>query len=254
MTPASTTAAWAESYAAVGWRVFPLEPGGKRPLPRFPWLEWATTEPRTLREWFADERRNIGAVTGELFDVYDIEAEHLPAFCRWTARHEFTMPRTPFATTGRGGWHILVAPTGRGTTRLVLDGVHIGELKGRGGYIVVSPSATSGQYRWELAPENMAVAPAASWFLGLIPERRSRPTGLPATTTPDQMVRLEAICRFVARTPLGNRNNVLYWAAMRTVEEWIPTSMAAPALSLAAQDAGCVPDEIEATLRSAFDR
>jgi hypothetical protein len=254
MAPASTTAAWAEAYAAVGWRVFPLEPGGKRPLTGFLWRDWATTDRRIVREWFADESRNIGAVTGELFDVFDIEVEHLARFTRWTAESGHWMPQTPFATTGRGGWHILVAPTGRSTTKLILEGTHIGELKARGGYIVVAPSATEQPYTWELAPGDMAVAPAAGWLLGLIAETAPPRPVQPAVMRQDQLQRLETLARFVARAPEGNRNNVLYWAAMRTVEEWIPTSMAAPALSLAAQDAGCTLVEIDATLRSAFDR
>lgn len=250
--PASTTATWATSYAAVGWRVFPLEPGGKRPLPGFRWADWATDDPHRLRALFPDDDRNIGAVTGELFDVFDVEAAHLDAFKRYAEGH--TMPPTPLASTGRGGWHILVAPTGSRTRNLVLDGVHIGELKGRGGYIVVSPSATERQYRWILAPTDMAVAPAASWLLALVaPPPEPRPVR-PAVTRRDQLVRLETLARFVARATEGTRNNLLYWAAMRAVEEGIPTGLAAAALGSAAADAGCERGEIEATLDSALGR
>jgi len=75
-----------------------------------------------------------------------------------------------------------------------------------------------------------------------------RPVASPA----EAMKRLEVLARAVAKTPPGNRNNVLYWAARRALEEGIPASAAAAALARAAGDAGCPPKETEATLRSAF--
>jgi len=154
----SPTAAWAEACAAVGWRVFPVEAGQKTPPAGFHWLDWASTDAATIRRWFPDDRKNIAVVTGEGFDAFDIEAAHLSAFLHWTEINRYLMPTTPVALTGRGGWHVLVAPTGRRTTKLVLDGVHIGELKAKGGYILVSPSRTVSQYCWLLAPAGMRPA------------------------------------------------------------------------------------------------
>ena len=249
---ASTTAAWAESYAAVGWRVFPLEPGGKRPLPGFRWQDWATTDATILRDWFTDETRNIGVVTGELFDAFDIEREHLPTFPGWTAAGARRMARTPVADTGRGGWHVLAAPSGRGTTKLLLDGTHIGELKARGGYIVVSPSVTAGQYTWLLAPDGMRPAEAPDWLRDLAAPPPAVRDAQPVQTSAEARRRLETLATTVARTAAGNRNNVLFWAAKRALDEGIPVPAAARALSRAAAHAGCSAREVEATLRSAF--
>lgn len=38
-------------YASKGWRVFPVEPGGKRPLVKS-WKDVATTDPQTIRDWW----------------------------------------------------------------------------------------------------------------------------------------------------------------------------------------------------------
>jgi hypothetical protein len=64
--------------------------------------------------------------------------------------------------------------------------------------------------------------------------------------------RLDTLARTVARTGEGNRNNMLYWAARRAVEEGIPARATARAMSRAAADAGCTRREVEATLRSAL--
>ncbi len=77
--------------------------------------------------------------------------------CRWTP----AAADPPLARTGRGGIHVLVAPTGIGRGRdLVLDGVHVGELKSTGGLIVVCPSVTVAAYRWLRSPEAQPLAPA----------------------------------------------------------------------------------------------
>jgi Bifunctional DNA primase/polymerase, N-terminal len=154
---ASLTASAAQSYGAVGWRCFPLVPGDKRPLFRG-WQSDATTDPALLARWFADESRNIGVVCGESFDVFDIEAAHLPALVAMMTAGGLSLALTPVADTGRGGRHILTRPTGVGQNRLYLDGVHIGELKSIGGFIVVPPSVTEQRYRWRFRPTDMAMA------------------------------------------------------------------------------------------------
>ena len=113
MDTASSTAAWATSYGAVGWRCFPLVPGGKRPLYRG-WQRAAAVEPVVLEHMFRDEARNVGVVTGVTFDVFDIEAAHLSAFTALMRAGGHSLPRTPVAVTGRSGSHIFTAPTGAG--------------------------------------------------------------------------------------------------------------------------------------------
>jgi hypothetical protein len=254
MDAANATIAWAEAYAAAGWRLLPLAPGDKRPM-LTNWPNAATSERAILNRWFRDGSRNVGVVTGEQFDCFDIESQYLPALHAYMKAGDYALPLTPVQNTGRGGLHFLTRPVGvAGTRRLVLDGVHIGELKSRGGFIVVSPSITERQYTWQFAPAGMVVAAAPAWLLALVdhpaPPRPTRP----AVTTRDQRSRTEALARWVARQVVGNRNNCLFWAAMTAVDEWLPEALARPALYKAALDAGEEPAKAERTLRSAFDR
>lgn len=135
-----TTEDWARLYASLGWRVFPVVSSDKRPLYRG-WQRDATTDPAQIaRSWRREPGPNIGVVCGEEFDAFDIEAAHLVAVRQWLDARGYRLPLTPLARTGRGGIHLLVAPTGIGRGRdLVLAGVHIGELKSTGGFIVVCP-------------------------------------------------------------------------------------------------------------------
>ncbi len=221
MDTVSPTVAWAQSYGAVGWRCFPVVPGGKRPM-YAGWQRDATTDPDALARWFADESRNIGVVCGETFDAFDIEAAHLVAFAALIRSAGASLPRVPVASTGRGGMHILVRPTGAdGTRRLYLDGVHVGELKSRGGFIVVAPSMTDGEYSWRYAPAGMALAAAPDWLAALVAKRPAfadKPVRK-ARSADEARRGLEALARVVAAAGSGDRNNVLYWAGVQAARE-----------------------------------
>jgi hypothetical protein len=251
---ASELAAWAEAYAGVSWRPFPLVPGGKRPV--FNGWQAAAGDRARLDAWFRDQSRNIGIVTGETFDCFDIEAAHLVAIAAHMRASGVPLPLTPVAETGRGGRHILVRPLGLGQARLYLDGVHIGELKSRGGFIAVCPSVTQGQYVWRWAPAGMAVAEAPGWLRELVAPRPAfadRPLRR-ARSLRDARRGLEVLCRLVAEETEGNRNNFLFWAACRALEEGSPVTGVVAALTDAAGVAGLADDEIERTLESAVRR
>ena len=67
--------------------------------------------------------------------------------------------------------------------------------------------------------------------------------------------KLEALAQAVAATPEGNRNNILFWAACRAVEEGAPDVAIVDALSLAAAAAGETDERaIARTLDSALRR
>src|SRR5438093_525511 len=73
---------WALRYATLDWRVFPLVAGEKRPQYRA-WQRDATTDAEQIsRYWRREPGPNIGVVTGETFDVFDIEAQHLARLAR----------------------------------------------------------------------------------------------------------------------------------------------------------------------------
>ncbi len=243
-------ASWACAYARLGWRVYPVEHGGKRPL-YGGWIDDATTdEDRIARWWPRDSGApNIGVVAGEAFDVFDIEAPHVEAF--EAAALGRAMPETAIARSGRAGLHVYVAPLGIGTRRLVLGGVHIGELKGSGG-VVLPPSTTTGAYEWLRDPSTVGVAPAPRWMRGLVVEAAPTSGGTSgARMTPSRAVALMAgLYRVVSEAREGERNGILYWATRRVAEHGIDRDAARDILLAAASAAGLPEREARATIAS----
>jgi len=246
-------AAAALAYAGLGWRVYPVERGGKRPL-FSRWLDDATTEPARIGRWWPRDlgAPNIGVVAGERFDVIDIEAEHVGAF-REAARSR-GLPSTPVARSGGGGLHVYVAPFGLGTRRLVLDGVHVGELKGSGG-VLVPPSVTAGAYTWLRAPSDVSISHAPDWARSLAD--RPRPDGRrPAGhLSPSRAVALVAgLYRVVTEAAVGERNATLFWAACRAAEHRVEPDAATEILLSAAVKAGLPEHEARGTIASGLRR
>ncbi len=243
----------ARAYAALGWRVYPVERGGKRPL-YAGWLGDATTDPVPIgRVWRSDiGTPNIGVVAGERVDVIDIEAQHVAAFRE--AASSRRLPAKPTGRSGRGGLHLYVTPLGLGTRRLMLDGVHIGELKGSGG-VLVPPSVTTGPYTWLLAPTDVPIAPATGWLGGLADRPRPewpRPAG---RLSPSRAVALVAgLYRVVAGAAEGERNAMLFWASSRAAEHGVDRAAAAEILLVAARKAGLPEPEALATISSGLRR
>lgn len=249
-----TTRDWALLYGRLGWRVFPVAPGEKRPLYRG-WQSDATTDPELIgRYWRREPGPNIGIVCGQAFDAFDIEAAHLERLKAWISDAGHVMPKTPMARTGRGGVHILVQPLGIGGGRdLHLADQHIGELKSVGGFIVACPSATVGPYAWIREPADPPAA-APRWLLGLLerPARRLRPGSHPVRRG-NGTGQLRALSVAVGRATAGSRNKLLYWAMRRALDEGARPRDAGLALARAALGAGLTEHEVEATIRSAYE-
>ncbi len=248
-----STRDWALAYAALGWRVFPVVPRGKRPI-YAGWQRDATTSPDLIaRYWRADPGPNIGVICGEAFDAFDIEAEHLASVRDWTVEHHLAFTETPIERSGRGGVHVLVSPIGLGHgTNLYLAGRHIGELKSTGGFIVVAPSLTDAQYRWVRSPLETPVSAAPAWFGRLLITRTERPD--PDRRGPWRKGTrrdLEALALAISQAGTGSRNNLLYWAMRRASEEAIPSAEAEAVLGRCAIDSGLTEREVAATIRSA---
>jgi len=257
MAETTGTAAWALQYAsAYRWRVFPVVPGKKQPKYKG-WQRDATTDPEQIdRYWRGDPAPNIGIVCGEQFDAFDIEAEYVDALVQYLNSNGLAVPETPVATTGRGGIHILTTPTGVGAGRdLYLAGTHIGELKSTGGLIVACPSVTSGRYEWLYTPDRMELGDPSAWMLGLLerPRRSSRRFKTRVHSSAEGMQQLERLHQAVVRAGIHRRNNFLYWAVRRALEEGIPERYTVLSLKRAALAAGLEEDEIEKTIESACE-
>jgi len=245
----SRVATWARAYARLGWHVYPVERGGKRPV-YGGWLTDATMDAPLIDRWWPRDTGapNIGVVAGASFDVFDIEAPHVEAF--EAAAPGRVLPDTPIALSGRGGLHVYIAPLGLGTRRLVLRGTHIGELKGSGG-VLVPPSLTVGPYEWLRDPSTVSIAGAPHWMRAMVQEARPMGGGPIGRLTPSRAVALMAgLYRVVAEAREGERNGLLYWATRRVAEHGIDRDAAASILLTAGLDAGLAEREARATIAS----
>jgi hypothetical protein len=219
------------------------------------WQKDATTDSSMIEQYFGDPERNMGLVCGESFDAWDIEVDHVEDFAKYAEEHT-AVTEAPLASTGRGGWHILTKPTGvDGTRYLYLDGKHIGELKSRGGFILVCPSFTDQMYRWSYLPDRLELPEAPDWLRGLLERpatlRKTLPTRL---ATPDDVVAvLGRLAGSVISAGEGSRNNYLYWAMRRAVEEGVPAASARRVLTTAGIESGLERHEVHQTIESALD-
>lgn len=247
---------WALAYAGLGWRVFPVVAGGKRPA-FAGWQRGATTDPNLIaRYWRGEPGPNIGLITGETFIAFDIEAAHLPALRTWMETADHAVPETPIARTGRGGIHILARAHEQQSGRVLrLGSVHIGELKAQGGFIVACPSRTTGSYGWHRSPDEVTVADAPDWLRGLAVEPRSRVSANATPLGPSRAVALVAgLYRVVAGAPEGERNAILFWASCRVAEHGVDTDAAGDVLLAAAITAGLSEREARHTIASGLRR
>jgi hypothetical protein len=249
-----TTLEWALAYGSLGWRVFPVAPSAKRPL-FAGWQRIATSELIQIHRWYdVSSDRNIGLICGEKFVAVDVEADHLPLFREWLRQRHASVPATPIARTGRGGIHILVnAPAGTGGHALRVDGVHVGELKAAGGFIVACPSRTSGAYTWLRSPLQVPVADAPDWMdcLRATPQRRPSREPMPSLGPTRGEHRLAGLARAVRAATEGQRNDLLYWAVRRAIDDGIPASVAGNVLGRMAIGAGLGETEVARTVDSA---
>ncbi len=160
------------AYAALGWKVFPIDAGTKRPLTRGGFHD-ATCDEAQVRAWWTAVPEAWVAVwcRGSGFIAIDADGEAGLALRAQLERDRGPLPRICHQKT-RNGEHVLVrdpSPGPEGWTRNRSEG---GELRGNvggagvidvkcNGYILVEPSG--GRYKWlALAPEAMPEMPE-SW-------------------------------------------------------------------------------------------
>ncbi len=63
----------AQAWAERGFRVFPCQPNGKKPM-REGWPEWASSDRDKITEWWtAEPHANIGVLTGGKLLVIDLD-------------------------------------------------------------------------------------------------------------------------------------------------------------------------------------
>jgi Bifunctional DNA primase/polymerase, N-terminal len=195
---------------------------GKHPITAHG-LNDASTNREQLEWWWRRfPRANIGLATGHVFDVLDVDGHVGERSVNQVlaAEHAVGPPPGPVVRTGRGGWHLYMAPTGLGNPKP--RGLEKVDWRGRGGYVVAPPSrhATGRRYRWVRDLDTpIPEVPAAlrerlEWPAPAQPA--ARPTVRPLTPGhPYGQRALEARLAEVARAPKGERNHTLYTAGLR---------------------------------------
>lgn len=174
------------TYASHGYRVIPIGPGTKHPpLPE--WQNQATTNPETIRLWWANNPRyGVGIATGSYGDRWlfcvdvdtgidpktgrikegdeslaDLEAEHGP------------LPTTMEGQSGSGGRHLWFwSPVEITNDQAGQLGVDL-DIRGIGGQIVCHPTIhpdTGRPYEWidGAAPDETPAVDAPRWLVDIL--------------------------------------------------------------------------------------
>jgi hypothetical protein len=207
----------AQSWAGRGVPVLPIWPGGKTPLTRHGVYD-ATTDAETLCRWWGRwPDANVAIATGAPGpDVLDVDVRGDQS--GWSAlrrlREAGILPLgAPLAVTPSGGAHLYF----RGTNQRngSLPDVHL-DFRSVGGYVLVPPSRVttgtySGSYRWQRAG-----APTATLDWRAVTTLLRPPPPTSATRQegrrPQRGWDVHTLAAAVERTPVGNRNNMLFWA------------------------------------------
>jgi hypothetical protein len=236
------------TYAGYGWPVFPCQPGRKIPATEHGFYD-ATTDPDQITRWFTRQPdANLAIATGTPGpDVLDID-QHGPAgngFAAYATLHQAGLLDGALlhVATPSGGLHAYF--TGTAQRNGHLPGRHV-DFRSHGGYVLAPPSQIDGQ-PYQLL-RRTAGHDGLSWdavLQILQPDRQPPPPG----PRHDHDGNLDALARWVATQPEGNRNAGLFWAAHRALDANPAADLSA--LAAAARHAGLPDPEITRTLNSA---
>jgi hypothetical protein len=211
-------------YAARGWAIFPLQPRTKEPATKRGFYD-STTNPATLRRWFARVYYNLGIRTGAASGVFivDIDGEAGAAALRALEAEHGPPPSTLTSITGKGR-HLWFRAAGEipCSTARVAPGI---DVRGDGGYAVAPPSVHPNGtiYRWvdDLIPP----ATPPDWLIHLAqrPQRITAPQPLPPIVNTESnsahgrygQAALEREIEALARVEKGARNHALNFASFR---------------------------------------
>lgn len=241
------------AWAARGVAVLPVRADGKAPLVTRG-LHDATTDPATIQNWWARwPGANLAIATGHPgVDVLDVDVRGDRS--GWAAlrklRQRGIVPdEAPAVRTPSSGIHLYFVGTGQRNGSLHAE--HL-DFRSSGGYVLVPPSTVTtdtyhGTYRWERPGDPTsqldwrAVTAALLSTLPQVGKRQRRPrAGWDVHT----------LAAAVERTPVGNRNNMLFWAfceAARCGYDLQP-------IADAGLRAGLAVREVQATWRQAVKR
>jgi hypothetical protein len=216
--------------AALGWFVFPLRRGDKKPLPNFTrWEQRATIDEQRIYSWWRDGAYNIGIATGRsdliIVDCDTARGATPPAawagardgleVLRQLAKREGAeVPKTFTVQTPSGGVHLyFTAPP---TTTFGNTAGKLGwriDTRARGGYVVAPGSLIAGTYY--RAVQDIPPAPLPAWITEALTPKTPIALTAPRTRYSSRSVPaiMSAQLARVAEAQPGSRNSTLNVAA-----------------------------------------
>lgn len=172
----------------LGWKIFPLVPGGKNPITKHGFHD-ATDNVNQIKEWWdLYPNAGIGTPTGEInnFLVIDIDPRNGGdvSFQRLQEKYQ-PFPHTVESITGGGGNHFFFKWDDR-INKSKLENYPGVDIQGNGAYVVLPPSIhpdTKKSYEWELSskPVMNEMASVPKYFVDLMhekdKEKKAKPVG-----------------------------------------------------------------------------
>ncbi len=150
---------WALYYRSIGWSVFPVKRGDKKPMIK--WEKYQTeiaTEEEVKHWWSVAIDAGIGVATGKVSGIAVVDVE--------AGGGTKDLSPTVMARTGGGGFHFFykhpnVPVKNRVRIREKMD------IRGDGGYVVVTPSLhkSGNRYEWVMSPEDTGFDDFPKWIL-----------------------------------------------------------------------------------------
>jgi hypothetical protein len=155
------------AHASRGWHVFPLKPKSKEPATWRGFYD-ATTNPATLRRWFASGfAYNIAIRTGTPSNVFviDVDGDQGVASLQHIEAKHGPLPPTLISITGKGKhyWFITIWPIPCSTAKL---GAGI-DVKADQGYVVAPASVHPNGKKYQWLDAAIPLAPAPEWLVQL---------------------------------------------------------------------------------------
>jgi len=145
----------ARKYLKAGFSVIPLN--GK--IPAIEWKEYQTRYPtdKELEQWFADDTKNIGIVTGKISDITVVDVDAKSGGLETIKT--LGLPVTWTVKTGGGGWHYYYkyCPEAHQTA-----GIYQGiDIRNDGGQVVAPPSLhqSGNYYEWTYKEDELVNFP-----------------------------------------------------------------------------------------------
>ena len=247
----SELAAAARRLAANGVHVFPLRAASKEPATAHGFQD-ASTDPAAVDGWWCRwPEANIGVDCGRT-GIYVIDLDGPDGAATWrelSQRNDCPVTLTVATAHGHHLWYR--SPAGQrmpNTAKRLGPGI---DTRGAGGYVLAPPSVhpTGVLYEWR---HRHPIADLPAWVAHRVNPPPLPLPRIPARTGGDAGQKLAALADHVTAQGEGRRNDVLFWAACRAVEEGNTAGLAQ--LVNAAVTAGLPHAEACRTVSSAVRR